>query len=127
MIYTVGIDITLQEKFQEVAGVECKSIGENIRNRRNELGIKQETLAEMVELSVSYMGAIERGEKIPKLEVFIRIANALEVSSDMLLSGVLKVGNQIVTSELSKELSGLSKIEQSRILNVVRTMVNDMK
>ncbi len=104
-----------------------KSIGKNIRKRRDELGIKQEKLAEMVDLSVSYMGAIERGEKLPKLKAFISIANALEISADTLLSGVLEVGNQIVASELSKELSGLSKSDQIRILNVLRTMIEDSK
>ena len=103
-----------------------KSIGKNIRKRRDELEIKQEKLAEMVDLSVSYMGAIERGEKLPKLKVFISIANALKVSSDVLLSGVLDVGNQIIASELSKELSGLSKSDQIRIFNVLRTMIDNI-
>lgn len=107
--------------------MEYKSIGKNIRKRRDELGIKQEQLAEMVDLSVSYMGAIERGEKLPKLKVFISIANALKISSDTLLSEVLDVGNQIVASELSKELSDLPKSDQNRILNVMRTMIKDIK
>lgn len=107
--------------------MDYKSIGKNIRRRRDELGIKQEKLAEMVDLSVSYIGAIERGEKLPKLEVFIRIANAMKVSSDTLLSEVLEVENQIIASELSKELSSLAKSEQRRILNVIRTMIDDTK
>ena len=107
--------------------MEYKSIGKNIRKCRDELGITQERLAEMVNLSVSYMGAIERGEKLPKLKVFISIANALKVSSDVLLSGVLDVGNQIIASELSEELSGLSKSDQIRIFNVLRTMIDNMR
>ena len=58
--------------------MEYKSIGKNIRKCRDKLGITQEKLAEMANLSVSYMGAIERGEKLPKLKVFISIANALD-------------------------------------------------
>ncbi len=107
--------------------MEYKSIGKNIRKCRDELGITQERLAEMVNLSVSYMGAIERGEKLPKLKVFISIANALKVSSDVLLSGVLDVGNQIIASELSEELSGLSKSDQIRIFNVLRAMIDNMR
>ena len=107
--------------------MEYKSIGKNIRKRRDELGITQEELAEMINLSVSYMGAIERGQKIPKLKVFINIANTLKVSSDSLLSGVLDVGNQILASELSEELSCLSKSDQVRVLNVLRTMIDNMK
>lgn len=107
--------------------MEYKSIGKNIRKFRDESGITQEELAEMVCLSVSYMGAIERGEKLPKLKVFIDIANALKVSSDSLLSGVLDVGNQIIASELSEELSCLSKSDQMRVFNVLRTMIDNMK
>ncbi len=86
----------------------------------------QEVLAEKLGLSTSYIGAIERGKKLPSLDVFINIANVLETSSDTLLSGVLKVGNEIVTSELSKQITGLSKKEQKRILNVINTMINDI-
>ncbi len=107
--------------------MDYNTIGRNIRRCRDEKNIKQETLAEMVNLSVSHMGAIERGVKVPSFDVFIRIANALEVSSDTLLSGVLKVENKIIASELSEQLSGLTRTDQCRILNVVRTMINDMK
>ncbi len=77
-------------------------------------------------LSVSYMGAIERGEKIPKLKIIINTANALKISSDTLLPGVPDVGNQVVASELSKELSGIPKSDQIRILNVIRAVTDNM-
>ena len=107
--------------------MEYNAIGRNIRKCRDAKNIKQESLAEMADLSASYMGAIERGEKLPSFEVFIRIANALEVSSDTLLSGVLKVENKIVASELSLLLSELPSKEQLRILHVVKTMIDDLK
>ncbi len=101
------------------------SVGRNIRKCREAKGIKRETFAEMVDLSVSYLSAVERGEKLPKLGTFIRIANTLQVSSDSLLAGVLSVQNQIVVSELSKRLAILPGSEQKRILNVVETMIAD--
>lgn len=105
--------------------MDYNSIGKNIRKRREELGIKQDTFAEMVDISASYMGAIERGEKFPSLSVFIQITNALKISSDFLLSGVLEVHNEIIASELSSQLSMLSKREQKRILHVIETMISD--
>ncbi len=104
-----------------------KSIGKNIRKRRDMLGITQEALAETVKISTSYMGAVERGEKIPKLKIFIRIANALDISANVLLADVLKVGNDIIASSLSEQLSQLPQKEQRRILNVVQTMILDSK
>ncbi len=104
-----------------------EAIGQNISKRRRELGITQEKLAEMVNLSASYIGAVERGAKLPKLDTFIRIANALKISSDSLLSDVLGVSNEIAASELSKKIEHLSQFEQRRILNVVQTMIEDVE
>ncbi len=104
--------------------MDYKSIGKKISKRRKELGLTQETLAEKIGLSVSYIGAIERGEKVPSLPVFIDIANVLEISSDLLLVDVLEVRNEIVASELSKQIANLPKTEQRRILNVVKAIID---
>ena len=105
--------------------MEYKSIGKKIQQHRTNLGLTQQALAETVDLSVSYMGAIERGKKLPKLKVFIDIANALHISADALLCDVLEVSNEIIATDLSKRISQLPQSEQHRILNVVETMVSD--
>lgn len=51
----------------------------NIRNRRNALSMPVDELAEMVDLSPSYIGAIERGEKAGSLETLCSIAKALNL------------------------------------------------
>lgn len=66
------------------------SIGKRIRACREEKGWSQEVFAEKIGLNIAYTGMIERGEKVPKLETFVRIANALEVSADHLLADVLR-------------------------------------
>ena len=105
--------------------MDDKSIGRKIRQCREAKGIKREAFAEMVDLSVSYLSALERGEKLPKLDTFIRIANTLQVPSDLLLADVLSVRNQITASSLSESLAALPGVEQKRILNVMRTMIAD--
>ena len=52
-------------------------IGYRIQKCRESKGIKQEDLAERVELSSNYLSAIEREVKSPKLGTLIRIINAL--------------------------------------------------
>lgn len=103
--------------------MDLSNIGKRIQNRREELGMKQEELAERVSLSPNYMSAIERGVKIPRLETFIRIANALEVSTDILLEDVLVKGNEIKASNLWEEINHLPSKEQERILRVIKVMV----
>ncbi|NLK64006.1 MAG: XRE family transcriptional regulator, partial [Tissierellia bacterium] len=63
--------------------------------------------------------------KIPRLETFIRIANALNVPSDLLLIDVLKAGNVIKSSELSEKISKLPSDEQQRIFHVIEVMIKD--
>ena len=105
--------------------MNAKHIGKQIKKCREEKGIRQEKFAESVDLSPNYMSAIERGIKVPKLETFVRIANALSVSSDLLLSDVLDLGYVVKSSVLSEGISRLSPQEQQKILNVVETMGKD--
>ena len=72
--------------------MEMKDIGKRIHRKRIEKGWCQEELAEKVDLSASYIGMIERGKKVPRLETFVEIANVLEVSADELLCGVVDHG-----------------------------------
>lgn len=52
-------------------------IGEQLRNRRKELGITQPHLAEIAEVSINTLYKIERGEANPTLEVLYRLLEVL--------------------------------------------------
>ena len=103
--------------------MNTSSIGKRIRKYRKAKGWRQEDFAEKIGLSVTYTGMIERGEKVPKLETFITIANALEVSADLLLADVLSIGYNIKSSEMTEEISSLKPAERDRIYSVVNAMI----
>ena len=103
--------------------MDLNSIGINIRKYRNRKGMRQEDLAEKTELSAVYIGMLERGEKLPSLETFIKIANALEVSSDMLLCDVLNAGYEIKNSVLNDKLDALYEEDRNKIYDVIDTMI----
>jgi transcriptional regulator with XRE-family HTH domain len=52
-----------------------------VRRLRNERGLTQEVLAERTDLSVSYIGFIERGENVPTLTIVLNLAKALGVDA----------------------------------------------
>ena len=104
--------------------MNTSSIGKRIRKHREAKGWRQEDFAEKIGLSVTYTGMIERGEKVPKLETFITIANVLEVSADLLLADVLSTGYHIKSSEMTEEILTLSPSERDRIYSVVNTMIH---
>jgi len=62
--------------------------GSLIRKLRAERGLTQEVLAERTELSVSYIGFIERGENVPTLTIVLNLAEALGVDAAELVSQV---------------------------------------
>ena len=99
------------------------SIGKRIRSFREHKGWRQEDFAERIGLSVTYTGMIERGEKIPKLETFIQIANVLEVSADQLLADVLVTGYDIKSSALTEDIAKLDPTSRERIYKVIGAMI----
>ena len=103
--------------------MDLKAIGSRIKEAREAKGLTQEQLAEIVGLSSTHISVIERGVKAPKLETFIDIANALDVTSDSLLLDVLNNSLQITANELSEQIKGLPPHEQKKILRAVRVLV----
>jgi len=100
------------------------SIGKRIRKAREQKGWRQEDFAEKIGLSVTYTGMIERGEKVPKLETFITIANVLGVSSDQLLADVLDTGYNIKSSAMTENIEKLEPSARERIYCVVNAMID---
>lgn len=103
--------------------MELESIGKNIRKFRLMRSLRQEDLAEKAGLSVNYVGALERGEKIPSLETFIVLLNALGVSSDVVLSNLLVEKHQADASLLMDRMQDLSAHDVERILAVVDVLI----
>lgn len=100
-----------------------ESIVNNIRKFRVAKKIRQEDLAEKAGLSTNYVGAIERGEKIPSLESLIDIINALGVSADMVMCDVVHTGYEVKHSLLAERLDKLSQEDRARIYDVIETLI----
>lgn len=67
---------------------ELERFGEAVRQRRHELKLSQEDLAERSGLHRNYIGGIERGERNVALRNIIHIAAALEVLPSELMKSV---------------------------------------
>ena len=104
--------------------MNTSSIGKRIRKAREQKGWRQEDFAEKIGLSVTYTGMIERGEKTPKLETFITIANVLGVSADQLLADVLDTGYNVKSSTMTESIEKLPAVERERIYYVVNAMID---
>lgn len=97
-------------------------IGSRIKAARENKKITQEELAAMLDLSTTHISVIERGVKPPRLETFIRIANALDVSADYLLMDVINNPADVLVGEMAEAISRLSPKEREKALTIIRVM-----
>lgn len=70
--------------------IDFKLLGKRISQRRHELGIKQNELAEKSEITNNYLSNIETGRSIPSLEIFARLCIELNTTPDSFLLGTVK-------------------------------------
>ena len=103
--------------------MDAIAVGRRIKAAREVKHMTQEKLAETIDLSTDPISVIERGVKVPRLDTFVAIANALEVSADDLLIDVVDHAAQHQISELGEELASVPVEQQRRILNAVRAFL----
>ncbi len=68
--------------------INYKEMGKRIHDRRKELGLTQEKVAEKIDVGPSHFGQIERGDNKCSLAVIVNIATVLELNLDTLIRGI---------------------------------------
>lgn len=97
------------------------AIGLQMKVARENAHMTQEQLAASIGCTTQHISAIERGIKTPRLDTFIRIANTLHVSADMLLQDVLEHTENPLACEFSSAVAPLPRKMQLRILKAIRS------
>ena len=75
------------------------SFGEQMRRRREELGMTRQQLAQRLGVSVSAVGNYETGVSAPKEEVLLRLFTALEAEPNYLYRGSFRGGEDSHSDE----------------------------
>ena len=68
--------------------LDYRIIGKRIKERREALELTQRELADLVGVSPSFIGHLERAEKIPSVETLAKLCAAVDMSMDYLVMGV---------------------------------------
>lgn len=66
-----------------------QAIGQRIKNLRENLGISQEKLSNMLEIGPKHLSNIECGQKAPSINLCIKICTLFNLSLDFLILGKL--------------------------------------
>lgn len=75
-------------------------LGARIAALRRGAGFSQAQLAAILQISPSAMGMYEQGRREPSVQILVRMAGALGVSTDYLLTGVPSPGEQPAIEQL---------------------------
>ena len=102
--------------------MDYKRLGERIREERHKLGLTQAQLAETVDISDTYMGAIERGERSLTLDTLVRLVNRLGVTVDYLLADSVTDSDANVMEQFKQIIDNQPMDRKQMAINVLRTI-----
>lgn len=103
--------------------MDFTAIGSRIKAERKKLGLTQEGLAELVNVSPHYIYEIERGMKSMSLETMVLIAEKLELSTDYILFGNQRAG----LGTLYQKLDELSDERRLRVEKVFEQLLPNLR
>ena len=99
-----------------------KRLGNRIREERLRLHLTQAQLAEDVDISDTYMGAIERGERSLTLDTLVRLVNRLGVTVDYLLADSVSDSDANIIEQFKQIIDQQPLDRKQMAINVLRTV-----
>ncbi len=102
--------------------MDYKRLGERIREERLRLHLTQAQLAEAVDISDTYMGAIERGERSLTLDTLVRLVNRLGVTVDYLLTDSVADSDANIMEQFKQIIDNQPMERKQMAINVLRTI-----
>jgi len=96
------------------------AIGQRIRRIRKARGLSQEQLAEKIGISLPHMSHIETANTKMSLQVFADIAEALEVSADMLLHDEIPRSTTESSQEMAEILDSCTAAQTKILLEIAK-------
>jgi transcriptional regulator with XRE-family HTH domain len=102
--------------------MDYKRLGLRIRQERKKLNLTQAALAESINISDTYMGCVERGERSLTLDTLVRLVNRLGVTVDYLLSDSVSDNDPNILEQFKQITDGHPLERKQMAINVLRTI-----
>ena len=82
-----------------------EEVGQRIIERRKRMGLTQEALAELCDTTTQFVSYAEAGKRAMRPENLLKLASALNVSTDYLLTGEIVDKDLLILAEKLRRLS----------------------
>jgi transcriptional regulator with XRE-family HTH domain len=105
------------------AKMDKLTLGDRIKETRKAQRLTQDQLAERLDVSVEFIGQIERGLKLPSINVFIKIIEALNVSADYLLRDSVSTGQLFGENAIGRKIEKLTPKQRIALEALIETYI----
>lgn len=102
------------------------TMGDRIKETRKKRAFTQEQLAEKLDISVEYVSQIERGLKIPSMQIFIKLVELLDVSADYLLRDSISTRNLYGDKQIGNKLEKLTPKQRVALEALIDTYIEHL-
>ena len=99
-------------------------LGKRLREERLHYGMTQEQVAEYINVSTTYVGLVERGERSVTLEKLILLARCFHVTIDYLLADSLPVTDSVQDKMMLSLWHSAGEQEKSMILSIMQSVMH---
>lgn len=106
--------------------MEREALGRRIRESRIKKGYTQQELADRAEIGVVYLSEIERGVKMPSLNIFIKIIDSLDVSADYVLRDELPSGKEYICNEITEKVLALTPSQRKTATDILNAYLSNL-
>lgn len=101
--------------------IDYAAIGSRIRSARQAAGLSQTQLAEQCNLSISFLGHIERGTRKMSLETLVVLCEALNLSCDYLLQDELPYSDAVI-NHIIASVKKQGPYQYDRYLTIIKAL-----
>ena len=99
------------------------TMGDRIKEARKNQNLTQEQLAECLDVSVEFVGQIERGLKMPRMQVFVKLIETLNVSADYLLRDSVSTGQLFGDNAIGRKIEKLKPKQRIALEALIDTYI----
>ena len=101
-------------------------IGLRLKEARINKGLSQRDLANIAGIHIIYISEIERGIKMPSMNTFVKIIEALDVSSDYVLRNNISSGKSYIFDEVTEKLKGITPSQRKCIVDIIDAYLRNL-
>ncbi len=101
-------------------------LGRKLRDARQKKGYTQHALAEIADIGNVYLGEIERGAKMPSLNIFVKLIEALDISADYILRDELTSGKEYIYDEITQKLKNLTPRQRKTAADILDAYLRNL-